>query len=202
MHCIHCETGVPQGKFCPNCGKQQGIAATPGTEIKTKQPHHYKRIGGMFWYFVGGIISNLILIPIAIVMSFELYEGVTLVLELIGTTLIGLTVVNKILLLRRNPKFLTVFHITWSAIITWAIVCNVIVLRQEGTLTMGLLAIFTDGVFFSFWGMVLSVIVFVMWRIYFICSRRVRTYMGTDTYVTKCPFTSNSTTPMPVVPDA
>jgi len=47
----------------------------------------------------------------------------------------------------------------------------------------------------------LHVSIFILSRLYYTRSVRVRTYMGTDAYITQCPFTKKVTPPTPAVPD-
>jgi len=234
MYCIHCGKELPQGKFCPGCGKQQGSTAPPSPAEKPSTlpyapppsypaqpppaytpppppayappcpaypvgPHEYKTIGGVLRLLQVGMILTLVLTPLILIFDFATFWGVTLVLELISTAMMGLTAVSTIMLLRRNPKFLTVFHVVWFASFAWTIVRTTILIVQQVIYGGEFLALFTG--MFSIWGIIMSVVVFFLWRMYYTRSVRVRTYMGSDTYVTQCPFTKNVTPPQPAVPD-
>jgi hypothetical protein len=96
------------------------------------------------------------------------------------------------LLLMRKPQFISVFHIT----------CMATSLVREGTTAW---QIYTGTQEFRLGVLIYSIIFyivfFLLWRLYYTRSVRVRTYMCTDTYITQCPFTRRVVPPQPAVPD-
>jgi hypothetical protein len=109
---------------------------------------------------------------------------------------LGLTALSWIFLIPgiqlhlRKPKFLTNGHIVFFA--KWVVDVGV-----------GCLLVWVDTsvLYRVLFYRALSLAVFFLVRLYFMRSVRVRTYMGTDAYITQCPFTRKVRPPQPAVPD-
>ena len=224
MFCAHCGTDLPEGKYCPSCGKQQGSAATPPPPPVYVPPpsyplpiyhmplqqHPYKRVGGMLTFLMVLMILAIASTPLVLLMDFINFRGIVLVIELISTVFIALPIVYMAQLLKRDHKFLLNFHIIAGASIVWTVIRQVIALFQADAWTNEMMP-FVDptvefliqgfSIFLIFFTIVIQVMWFILWRIYFTRSVRVRTFMGSDQYMTECLFTRKITPPQPAVPD-
>jgi len=163
----------------------------PVPEPNEPQTHPYQNFGGFLWFFLVSILLGYVLtIPVVITLfrAMDYYISsfagvVTLVLLIIALVLDTTYIVQ---LLCCKSTFLTMFHV--SAI--W----NCIHRPLQSLLLEVEPARIVTG-FFS------ALFALVLYHLYFTRSVRVRTYMGTDAYITQCPFTRKVTPPTPAVPD-
>jgi hypothetical protein len=104
--------------------------------------------------------------------------------------LLSFFLIPWIQLLLRKPKFLASWHI-------------VFIITAFVEFGLGCLFVWADksALYFVAFGIALNAAVFFLMRLYFTRSVRVRTYMGTDAYITQCLFTRKVKPPQPAVPD-
>jgi len=229
MFCTHCGKDIEEHKFCPSCGKQQGsVAPTPPAypyhqsgymppyvpPLYGAQPHlhPYKTRGGMLTFIFVLFILQVIFLPLSFLI-FLITAALTpswATFSVLVSLAIGATplIYYPMLLFKRDPRFLNIFHITWIVSFVWSVINAVINFATMGATVGGVFgdpvleAVTIAGtVFGTAMGVAWSVGIFLLWRLYFTRSVRVRTFMGTDKYLTECIFTKNVTPPQPAVPD-
>ena len=168
------------------------------------EAHPYQKIGG--WMLAVEVTVALHLLFAGLKVFGQVTQSASSsIIVLLSCVFAVLTVLPQICLLMQKTGFLRLYHIT-------VIVRFVIIAVQIGS---QLYAIFSDparststpfamingGALIA--NIVLPILIeFIICRLYFTRSVRVRTYMGTDAYITQCPFTRRIKPPQPAVPDS
>ena len=151
--------------------------------------HPYQMFGGFLWFFlVRALISFVSIVIIAIMLfrnRYSLYFDWPLAATLIFMVArIAIEAIFLVQLLYGKPTFLTVFHVMALLNCVFGLLAS-LPLESARIITSLLPAILS----------------LVLFHLYFTRSVRVRTYMGTDAYITQCPFTRKVMPPTPAVPD-
>ena len=166
--------------------------------------HPYQKIGGWLRFFQVNLVLTLISIPIMLINDFIAFTGFELAYQLLGTLLMSISLLPIIQLLKRNPKFLWSYHVTTFVSLAWSIAQigrGLYIWTSETGLDDNQLVASVPALVISMIAFVFGVGFFILWRMYYTRSVRVRTYMGTDAYITQCSFTKNAVPPQPAVPD-
>jgi len=223
-YCENCGYEMPgDANFCKNCGR--GKDAAPVAEALYPPPppagwtgnsyapvpaqpyyqampqtHPYQKIGGWLRFFQVMMIISLslygLLIPINLLqVMIDSMTWAEFAKDTFTNLLSALMMFPTIQLLSRKPSFLMMYHVFFLINLV-SFPLQLIFLHNYSDLD-GLTQVFTwvFAIIFSVGG-------FIIYRLYYTRSVRVRTYMGTDEYITKCPFTRGVTPPVPAVPDA
>ena len=164
----------------------------PMPEQNSVQTHPYQRIGGFLWLFLVSMVLGYILIIPLITMAFKAVEISGEVLPIVFTitstmVVVALETVYVVQLLCRKPAFFTMFHIAAILKCVQNPLQSLIMGQEPVRIASRLIA---------------SILALVLYYLYFTHSVRVRTYMGTDAYITQCPFSRRVKPPQPAVPDS
>lgn len=204
---------APPPPYPPPPPYAQAPYAQPGYAPYLQMPHPYKKNGGWILF-----LQVLMIIS----MAFWVYSLISDFISLVSTwdvasfassmlsnavTLAGFLPIIQ--LLRRDAKFLQNYHIVFFISLAVSIVSYILPLLSgvdaisyifEEYLGIGELGPILYVAFIAA-ALIFSVLWFVIWRTYFTRSVRVRTYMGTDSYMTQCIFCRDEVPPLPAAPD-
>ena len=169
-----------------------------GGQMENPQYIEYSKLGGALLAYVilqiigavlGGfaILLSLALFPI-LIASGQVPLALILLLSLaLSGVAVALQVIMITMIYKKNYKFLTFFMVLFVLGIIAMIFSGIVSVANQsssGSSTLGS----------NIWSIIWNVAIIV----YFIKSVRVRTYMGSDDYITKNPFTKSITPPTPV----
>ena len=146
--------------------------------------------GGFLWFFLVRALLGFVSMVAITIMLFRgrnhFYIDLTVAATFIFmVTCIAMEAVFLVQLLYCKPAFLTVFHVVALLNCVFGLLAS-LPLEPARIITSLLPAILS----------------LVLFHLYFTRSVRVRTYMGTDAYITHCPFTRKVEPPKPAVPDS
>ncbi|MDR1734756.1 MAG: hypothetical protein LBR73_07760 [Oscillospiraceae bacterium] len=160
-----------------------------------KPTHKYQKLGGVLRALQVFIVFGVCCMTLSLIVTWCSKEQ-TLAGKLSFTAQFALSLLLQLVyfqLFSRKTAFLKNFHL-------WYMVgCPL-------NFVIALLSYFVNG--FSVQAVITLVLFavsqavgFTLMRLYFLKSVRVRTYLGTDAYVTQNPFTKKHQAPAPAVPD-
>jgi len=193
--CDNCGLTIPEDQeFCLCGAERDAVITEDGT-------HPYQKIGGTLIYylviiilFVGWDLYNLLQRFIQPAQIANASTAATIGL-FFSTMLSILFWIPFVQLLRRNPKFLKNFHIIYMIYASIRVLSRLIVYLGEAP-AMGFRVPYSVIFFVA-----LYIVCYFGIRKEFTRSERIRTYMGTHTYITTCPFARKVTPTRPAVPD-
>lgn len=210
MNCIKCAAELSQGSAsCWSCGTLQPESVQPvqqpheSLRLKTnhfRPQHPYRELGGWMQGIQIGLYVMMGLFFLLMVLNFVIGTN------LLYTSLLFFTAAGTSLLtpwgklVKRQPDVLTNLHRAWLWIgiidVLW-LAWMIYSMRVQGRpFTMAVVALLLVLV------LVGGHILFAAARAYLLRSVRVRTYMGSDEYITQCRWTKHIIPPQPAVPDA
>jgi len=189
-------------EYCPVCGTRRddfvpAPAAPSGMrkrEFEEMEKGRFVREDGSLGHTwqtkkQGSPVATIVLFALFVFWDLTGFEGVELAIQLTFSALILLWLIPDIQLRKRNVNFLTSWHIVTMVILGVYLAADTVRLIVFGSASGYLSTAVVAG--------------------FFLLSRRthlrsvpIRTYMGTDAYITQCPFTKKATPPQPAVPDA
>ncbi|MCL2194893.1 MAG: zinc ribbon domain-containing protein [Oscillospiraceae bacterium] len=227
MYCPQCGTQKPPtAAFCPECGLKAPVQPAAFQQPPypqapyhgmPQQQHPYQRIGGMLSFLqVIRVLLIIALVLVGIGLAFfslgvwvlsqpymaedlglygyeilsveSIYMFAVQMLVFFASSITAVISIKQ--LLRKSPKFLRTYEI--SMLLTIAGV----VLHIFGLFV-------TENSLFSSLSLLplLDLAIYALFCLYFARSVRVRTYMGSDEYISQSLFLRNITPPQPAVPD-
>ena len=217
--CVKCGAELSlKSASCWSCGTEQpaDIPHVPFAQTNShRRPDHpYRSIGGALKFIrVCTYTVSAIYLLLALLRLFGKIGGRSGFDSSLSEAFVFLVLPFPLeQLLKRKPNFLRNWHIVWIVSVCYIIVRRALWLYNlsspafneamaefsSSTVTMVKNLMYAAVLF----GLVGVNVFFFILRSYLIRSVRVRTYMGTDEYITKCPFTRHVTPPKPAVPDA
>ena len=225
LYCVKCGSPLnEEANFCQKCGHplypMPAPLGAPPSYVPPPyaaytpypydpQTHPYKKIGGFLMFLLVSTVIGFAMTPLAILLFVFLTRMMgeldpelaamftgqiismtfTMAISLVGS-------IPAIQLLRRKTNFLTLYHII--TIGGWAVLpVQLLFLWHQSAAVLSPWGFVSSAAY----GLVIGIITFILYRMYYTKSVRVRTYMGTDAYITQCPFTRGVAPPVPAVPD-
>lgn len=175
-----------------------------------EQRHRYKKLGGFLAFFVVafilGCVSNMVVIMNKLpgdlsAVEYFFLQGQFLLFGFQVVSIVGLAAINvlqlmaAIQIIRRQSNFST-FFILGMLSGCLGLVCSLLMIGIASAplppLAIGLIMVFVA---------VCLTVGFVLEILYILKSVRLRTYMGSDEYITKCPFLKWATPRQPAALD-
>jgi hypothetical protein len=219
QHCLYCCNEVPDDvQFCTHCGAKlanqtpentpynRQFDAPPAFYAGGSQSHPYQQLGGVlrlfqvfFWLAVIFLPFGFLGLSIALFMpdisaEMGLSRG-SIVVALISAVFSVAALIPTRQLLKRKPQFFVNYHYVFILSLIVSLLSDFILqaLISHGSPLTVIRSILTT--------LVSSAIAYLLYRTYITRSVRVRTYLGTDAYITENPFTKHVTPIQPAVPD-